>query len=84
MTRSVAEPLGEPGGDRAAVLVVAGHAEVQRLGAAQREPRVERAGDGARGVEDELQPRREIVVVQRRRCRRSCREWPFRYFVVEW
>ena len=60
------------------------HAEVQRLGAAQREPGVERARHRAGGVLDELQPRRR----GRRRSRSAMPPimslWPFRYLVVEW
>ena len=40
------------------------HAQVQRLGAAEREPRIERTGHGAGGIVDELQPRGEVVVAQ--------------------
>src|SRR6478672_8905612 len=58
-----AESLDEPGGDGAAVLIVARHAEVQRLGAAQREPGVEGAGYGTSRIENELESRREVVVV---------------------
>src|SRR5436190_13301117 len=58
------QALGEPGGDRAAVLVVARHAEVQRFRGPERPAGVERTRHGARGVENELQAGGEIVVVQ--------------------
>ena len=67
------DPLDEPLGDLAAVRVVLAHAEVQRLRPAQREPRVERAGNGSGRVVNELQSRAEVVVTDDRRSRRSCR-----------
>ena len=58
------DPLREPRGHGAPVDVVLAHAQVQRLRAAQHEPRVERPGHRARRVEDELQPCAEVVVVE--------------------
>ena len=58
------DALDEPPGDLAAVRVVLAHAQMQRLRSAQREPRVERTGDGARRVVNELQTRGEIVVAR--------------------
>ena len=56
------ELFGEPRRDLAPVRVVLAHAEVQRLRAAERKPGVERPGDGAGGVVNELEPLGEPVV----------------------
>src|SRR6059058_889183 len=55
--------LGQPLGDAAAVDVVLPHAKSEGLGAAQREPAVERPGHGARRVLDEPDPLGEVVGV---------------------
>ena len=69
----VADLLDQPLRDLASVHVVLAHAEVQRLRAAQREPGVERTGDRAGGVVNELAAARRARRRARRRSRRSCR-----------
>ena len=55
----------EEGRNLLGVLLVALHAQVQGLGAAHGHVRVERAGDGAHAVLDELETAEQLLVVQR-------------------
>ena len=60
-------------GDRLPVSVVRLHAHGHRLRAAQHQPRVERAQDGARRVLHEPEPLDVVLAHRDRRCRRCCR-----------
>ncbi len=65
--------LAEEAGDRARVLAVLAHPQRERLDAAQDEPGVEGAGDGAERLLQEAQPRRRARRRSSRRSRRSRR-----------
>ena len=54
MNGAFAEPVSEPSSDEPPVGVVPRHAEVQGLGSAEREPRVEGAGNGSSRIVNEL------------------------------